>query len=273
MLIKIPHLLLLICLFFIWNIAGVQAQTEQNATPPPNIGNPPPDAIKTESGLITQVISSGTGKRTATANDLVTIHYTGWLASGELLDSSREREQPALFPLENVIPGWRECVTLMTVGEKRRCWIPPNLAYRGERGRPAGLLIFDIELLDFQPSPTIPPSNLVEPPVDAEKLTSGLAYKVLNPGDGVRRPLPNGRVTVHYTGWTTEGKVFDSSVLRGVPATLQLNNVIAGWVEGVQLMVEGQKTRFWIPESLAYPEGGGPAGLLIFDIELIRIDR
>jgi len=271
--IKILHLLLLICLFFTWNIAWVQAQIEQKSTPPPNIGTPPPDAIKTKSGLITKVISSGTGKRTATVNDLVTIHYTGWLASGELLDSSREREQPALFPLENVIPGWRECVTLMTVGEKRRCWIPQSLAYRGERGRPTGMLIFDIELLDFQPSPTIPPSNLVEPPVDAEKLTSGLAYKVLKPGDGVRHPLPNGRVSVHYTGWTTEGKVFDSSVLRGMPATLQLNNVIKGWTEGVQLMVEGQKVRFWIPESLAYPEGGGPAGLLVFDIELIRIYR
>ena len=70
----------------------------------------------------------------------------------------------------------------MTVGEKRRCWIPPNLAYRGERGLPTGLLIFDIELLDFQPSPTIPPSNLVEPPVDAEKLTSGLIFA--NPFEG-----------------------------------------------------------------------------------------
>ncbi len=269
--IKILHLLLLICLFFTWNIAWAQAQIEQKPTP--NIGTPPPDAIKTKSGLITKVINSGTGKLTATVNDLVTIHYTGWLASGELFDSSREREQPALFPLENVIPGWRECVTLMTIGEKRRCWIPQNLTYRGEQGRPTGMLIFDIELLDFQLSPTIPPSNLVEPPADAENLTSGLAYKALKPGDGVRHPLPNGRVTVHYTGWTTEGKVFDSSVLRGMPATLQLNNVIKGWTEGVQLMVEGQKVRFWIPESLAYPEGGGPAGLLVFDIELIRIHR
>ena len=57
---------------------------------------------------------------------------------------------------------------------------------------------------------------------------------------------------MHYSGWTTDGKLFDSSVLRGEPATFPLNGVIAGWTEGVQLMVEGEKTRFWIPEALAY---------------------
>ena len=60
------------------------------------------------------------------------------------------------------------------------------------------------------------------------------------------------QVTVHYTGWTTDGKMFDSSVARGEPATFPLDGVIPGWTEGVQLMVEGEKTRFWIPETLAY---------------------
>ena len=75
---------------------------------------------------------------------------------------------------------------------------------------------------------------------------------------------------MHYTGWTTDGKMFDSSVKRGQPATFGLDEVIAGWTEGVQLMVEGEKTRFWIPQRLAY-EGkpGMPAGMLVFDIELI----
>ena len=78
-------------------------------------------------------------------------------------------------------------------------------------------------------------------------------------------------MTVHYTGWTTDGKMFDSSVTRGEPATFPLDEVIAGWTEGVQLMVEGEKTRFWIPENLAYKGQQPPFGMLVFDVELLKI--
>ena len=79
-------------------------------------------------------------------------------------------------------------------------------------------------------------------------------------------------MTVHYSGWTTDGKLFDSSVVRGEPTTFGLNQVIAGWTEGVQLMVVGEKRRFWIPERLAYKGAkGAPKGMLVFDVELIEI--
>ena len=77
---------------------------------------------------------------------------------------------------------------------------------------------------------------------------------------------------MHYTGWTTDGKMFDSSVTRGEPSTFPLNQVIKGWTEGVQLMAEGEKTRFWIPEKLAYGGKTAPYGMLVFDIELIKIE-
>jgi peptidylprolyl isomerase len=80
-------------------------------------------------------------------------------------------------------------------------------------------------------------------------------------------------VTVHYSGWTPDGKMFDSSVTRDEPASFRLSNVIKGWTEGVQLMAVGDKTRFWIPGNLAYGDKptrpGAPAGMLVFDIELI----
>jgi peptidylprolyl isomerase len=78
-------------------------------------------------------------------------------------------------------------------------------------------------------------------------------------------------VTVHYSGWTTDGKMFDSSVVRGTPATFPLDQVIAGWTEGLQLMVTGESRRFWIPEKLAY-KGQDPKGMLVFDVELIAVD-
>ncbi len=77
---------------------------------------------------------------------------------------------------------------------------------------------------------------------------------------------------MHYSGWNTDGTRFDSSVTRGSPATFPLNRAIAGWTEGVQLMVEGETRRFWILEDLAYAgRSGRPAGVLVFDIELFEI--
>jgi peptidylprolyl isomerase len=116
-----------------------------------------------------------------------------------------------------------------------------------------------------------PPEDVKAPPADAKKTASGLAYKILTPGKGKQRPTATSEVTVHYTGWTTDGKMFDSSVARGQPATFPLNGVIKGWTEGVQLMTQGEKTRFWIPEPLAYGGRRDPRGMLVFDIELLGI--
>jgi peptidylprolyl isomerase len=136
------------------------------------------------------------------------------------------------------------------------------------------MLVFDIELLDMKASPTVAPPDVAAPPPDAKRTPSGLVYRVLQDGVGTQRPSSRSRVTVHYTGWTTDGKMFDSSVMRGQPATFPLDGVIKGWTEGVQLMVEGEKTRFWIPQDLAYKgEPGSPRGMLVFDIELIRIEK
>jgi FKBP-type peptidyl-prolyl cis-trans isomerase len=114
------------------------------------------------------------------------------------------------------------------------------------------------------------PDNVAAPPPEAEKTTSGLASMVLQKGTGTEHPKAEDVVRVNYTGWTTDGKSFDSSTKRGVPATFQLDKVIKGWTEGLQLMAKGEKTRFWIPVDLAYNnQPGRPAGMLVFDIELI----
>ena len=116
------------------------------------------------------------------------------------------------------------------------------------------------------------PPDVAAAPADAVRTSTNLASRVLVPGTGTRHPRPNSMVTVHYTGWTTDGVMVDSSVVRGEPSTFGLDEVIAGWTEGLQLMVEGEKRRFWIPARMAY-EGapGKPQGMLVFDIELIKI--
>jgi len=261
---------------FIVLASTVALQAQRSAVPPApaDVAGPPADAVKSTTGLASKVVSPGSGDEKPLDTDVVTVHYTGWTADGKMFDSTHTRDQSAMFPLNRVIPGWRECVKLMTVGETRRCWVPQDLGYKGQRGRPEGLTVFDIELIDTRRSPSVPPPDVAAPPDDAQRTASGIAYKVLVRGTGGRRPAGWTKVTVHYTGWTTDGKMFDSSVARGTPATLSLDNVIKGWTEGVQLMVEGERTRFWIPEDLAYKgEAGNPRGMLVFDIDLIKIEN
>jgi peptidylprolyl isomerase len=241
---------------------------------PPDVAKPPADASKTASGLAYKVLQPGTGTAKPTADDFVTVHYTGWTTDGKMFDSSFARGAASTFPVSRVIKGWGEGVQLMVTGEKRRLWIPEDLAYAGQSGRPQGMLVFDVEMVDIVPSPEKnPPPDVKAAPADAKKTASGLAYRVIRPGkDGGPRPNKTSRVTVHYSGWTTDGKLFDSSLMRGQTASFALSDVIEGWTEGVQLMVPGEKTRFWIPEQLAYKgQGNGPKGMLVFDVELLSV--
>ena len=148
---------------------------------------------------------------------------------------------------------------------------PAALARPVEEGTRSGM----IEELPEPPPPPEVPADVAAAPADAIKTASGLAYKVLKPGTGTVKPTATSTVEVHYSGWTTDGKMFDSSVTRGEPTSFGLNQVIKGWTEGVQLMTVGEKARFWIPGDLAYGDKptrpGAPSGMLVFDIELIAI--
>lgn len=358
---------------------------------PADVAKAPEDAIVTESGLASKVLQAGEGSEKPGERDTVTVHYTGWKSSdGSMFDSSVKRGEPTSFPLNRVIPGWTEGLQLMVEGEKRRFWIPAELAYGPEvegSGRPGGQLVFDVELLSFEKAPdpisvpegavtaasgtayvitnagegekptadknvkfhftffgpdgtpvqsskqagepqlapmdklppfftevftelmpggtadayipgamlgapdpivkaelelltvtdAIPapavPEDVAAVPEDAKKTESGLAYKVLSEGEGGDKPVAESTVTVHYSGWETNGELFDSSITRGETISFPLGGVIPGWTEGLQLMSKGDKFRFWIPEGLAYGpkvEGSGrPGGMLVFDVELV----
>jgi FKBP-type peptidyl-prolyl cis-trans isomerase len=376
---------------------GAPAATAPGLPPPPDVTAPPADASKTASGLASKVLTAGTGTEHPGRNDTVRVNYTGWTTDGKMFDSSvaplqpGRKPEPARFGLGQVIPGWTEGLQLMVAGEKRRLWIPEELAYKGKPGAPAGMLVFDVELLDVTPGPK-PPEDVAAVPPDAEKTKDGLASKVTRKGAGKMHPRPEDTVrvnysvwqrdeklleasrekpvvrpvtgisdgwsegiqlmvvgeertlwvpaalaatrrpgpppsdvtmrielleilsrpkappdvkappkdatfekdglaskvlakgageahptraddvTVQYAGWTTDGKLFDSSYTRGEPATFNVADVIPGWTEALQLMVEGEKRRIWIPEELAYKgHPQKPHGMLVFDIELLKI--
>jgi peptidylprolyl isomerase len=261
-------------------LSPTQESSVQTIEVPIDVAAPPADAITTPSGLAYKVLSTGDGTAHPSVDSEVEVHYSGWTTDGKMFDSSVERDEKISFPLKGVIAGWTEGVQLMVVGEKTRFWIPASLAYGDTPSRPGapfGQLVFDIELFGIKelPKPPEVPADVAQAPADATTTDSGLAYKVLQPGTGTDHPSATNEVEVHYSGWTTDGKMFDSSVVRGETISFALNGVIKGWTEGVQLMVEGEKTRFWIPGDLAYGETprrpGAPAGTLVFDIELFEI--
>ena len=248
---------------------AVPPQQQPTSTPaPPDVASVPADASRNSSGLATKVLKPGTGADHPAKDEIVVVDDTGWTSDGKMFDSTRERGGPKTLGLNRILPGLSEGVQMMVVGETRRMWIPQGLAFKGQPGKPAGQVVFDVTLLDM---PLRAPADVKAPPDDATHTGSGLAYKVLRPGTGQRHPTRVDEVTVQYTGWTTDGKMFDSSYAKGEAMTLALDRVIQGWAEGLPLMVEGEKTRFWVPEKLAYKGRNAPYGMLVFDIELIRI--
>jgi peptidylprolyl isomerase len=246
---------------------------------PADVAEAPADATKTASGLAWKILRKGKGTALPGAHDRVTINFTGWTTDGDAIASSIPDSEPWTMSMDDALKGLAEGLRLMSKGEKRRLWIPAALATTGrpKRRGAAGASVFDVELVDFvkMPDPIPVPDDVAAAPADAKRTPSGLAYKFLKHGTGKAHPKADSNVEVHYNGWTPDGHLFDSSVRRGQPISFSLNGVIKGWTEGVQLMVVGDKARFWIPSALAYGDTpsrpGAPVGPLVFDVELLSI--
>jgi FKBP-type peptidyl-prolyl cis-trans isomerase len=254
---------------------AVALAAKDDIPPPMDVSAPPADSIKTASGLATRVLRPGTGKQRPGPDDTVEVHYTGWTPDGKMFDSSVARQATVRFPVRGVIKGWTEALQLMVVGEKRRAWVPAALAY-GDKpppGSPAGMLVFDIELINVTTAPKAP-SDVASPPKNAKRTKSGLAYRILQRGKGKQHPTADSTVEVNFTGWTPDGRMFETSVGRLEPPKFLVSGVIPGWTEGLQLLVVGDKARFWVPGKLGYDastDPGSPKGPLVFDIELLSI--
>ena len=230
--------------------------------------------IETASGLKYEIITMGDGEKPE-ATDRVTVHYHGTLIDGTVFDSSIDRGQTITFGLNQVIKGWTEGLQLMPIGSKFKFIIPPELGY-GERDMgtiPANsTLIFEVELFDIQ-KPFV--DTDFSKPGPETTLKSGLRYIEHKEGEG--DPTTTGNIVmVHYSGFLSNGKKFDSSHDRGQPFNFKLgeNRVIKGWEEGLLNMKKGGKRTLIIPPELGYgPRGAGgvipPNATLVFEVELV----
>jgi FKBP-type peptidyl-prolyl cis-trans isomerase len=249
-----------------------QSAITETTPVPVDVKAPPPDADETASGLRFKVLAAGRGSDHAEPQDQVEVHYAGWSPDGTLFDSALGTAR-AQFTLQTAMPAWAEALAAMVPGEKRRLWVPPKLAFGDHpQGRtPPGPLVFDLELLSItrRPRPLPAPPDVANPPPEARRSPSGIAYRVLAKGQGRRHPRPIDLVEVHYTAWTSDGRMVDSTVLNGKTTTMRADAVGKAWSEALATMVPGERTRFWIPAALA--GWGGPSPTVVYDIELVAI--
>lgn len=240
---------------------------------PADVAAPPATAKKLANGI--SVVSLATGSGDAARNfDNLTFHVTGWDATGKMLESSLA-SRPATGPLFRESAGFEAVLTGAKKGDKLRAWLPVDMVRKHVDGPTEGVLCYEFEVLDIKPGkqPPAVPASVAKPPKDAQKTAKGVFYKTTKKGAGGAKPTAADTVEVHYTGWTTDGRMFDSSVVRGEPTQFPLGGVIPGWTDGLQVMSVGDKTLFWIPEELAYKgKPGRPQGMLVFEVELLKIN-
>ena len=237
------------------------------------------DYITTTSGLKYIIHKKGNGPK-AKPGDKVKVHYEGKLTNGTEFDNSFKRGTPFEFELGagQVIKGWDEGIALLNEGDSATFMIPPEIGY-GDRDMGAipsnSTLVFKVSLVKVTPGVEIIPYNIE----GKEVLTtpSGLKYVIIEKAKANgAKASENRNVKVHYTGFFSDGKIFDSSVKRGEPINFIVGKgqVIKGWEEGIALMSVGDKMRLLIPYELAYGEAGRPPHIpaksdLTFDVELI----
>jgi FKBP-type peptidyl-prolyl cis-trans isomerase len=228
--------------------------------------------VTTPSGLRYQNLRAGPEGPRPLLDDTVRVHYTGRLVSGQEFDSSHARGAPTEFGVGRVIPGWKEALTLMTVGSLWRLEIPPDLAY-GQAGSPPAIppgatLRFEVELLGILP-------RFREGRPEAQRTTpSGLRYEVLEEGSG-DPPGEDDVVELRYAVWGPDRALVDSSErhgpIRGLPRDMQVPFLR----EAASLMQPGSVYRFEVPPALGVPPGPRfrvPAGsTTVWELGLLRV--
>lgn len=241
--------------------------------PPADVAAAPAEALTLPvSGAKYVVVKAGSGAAPREFDE-VSFQYSLWQADGKLVDSSETRKRPVTSSAMRMPPALAEMLLAMPPGQRNKYWLDAEKLGVGAGG-PSGLMCVELEVVSVtkpanEPPPV--PKDVAAPPKKAMKSPKGVSIVVLSKGKGPK-PTATSSVKVHYTGWTTNGRMFDSSRLAGQPAEFNLQGVVAGWTDAFPLLSAGDKARLWIPEELAYKGAPGkPQGMLVFDVELLEV--
>lgn len=255
------------CFFFLLLLLPLQILAAAKA---PATGSVPANAIESATGMQYIVLQAAKPGSTAIKPDFFEYRVTIWQKNpaGKFISNDSGILRASFKTIAKTAPALARAALLSPVNETRRWWF--SLA-----GSAPQTQIIDLTILgNVDPVPA--PSDVATVPPNANKTASGLAYRVIkkaNAGGGY--PSAKSVITIDYSGWTPDGKLFDSSVTRGEKATFPLSGLISGWKEGLTLMSPGDTYRFWIPGHLAYdsiPGANGPKGMLVFDVTLYSFE-
>lgn len=235
--------------------------------PPPR--EPPPEAQRNPLGLATLRLAEGDGEEHPDDNDYVGFHFTVWTAAGAKFQSTGNG-QPVAYLMEKISPAWREGLKLMVRGETRRLWIPGHLAPPSAEG-PQGDVICDLELTGLRKVPDLAEGDLT-PPEDADRTSFGVYTQLLEKGTGEETAEAAEGVVAHFTLFTEDGKVFDTTQLRNRATYFPFDRVMPAFADVMKRMKVGERRRIWIPGNVANGQWvGSPKGMLIFDARVIEI--
>ncbi len=243
------------------------------------------DVQKTETGVSYIIDEPGEGRAIET-QDVVKVRYAVWSATGDLIVCSEQRRDHRMagtcdnLRLTRIGAKFlKDAVKLLKVGGSARFKVPADQCWGTAQVHPKLPAGTDsVWQLTLEKVVNVPAFAQLDP-AKTTTTESGLKYQVIQAGpDGGAKPAATDKVTVHYTGWLPNGKMFDSSHAREETIDFPLNGVIKGWTEGVQLMQVGSTFLFEIPGNLAYGERGSPPTIppnatLIFLVELKKIGR
>lgn len=242
---------------------------------PPDLGAPPAEAKTLPSGTKYLVVKQGTGTEKAKLYDTLTFNYSAWDSDGRMFDSTEMRKRPAIVAPYRQSPAMEEMLTSLAPGERARFWVASDRMTSGGKpipGMPPGTLTYEIELLTIAKGhqPPKAPADLAAPPAGTSKSPKGVSYRVLAKGKSGIKPGAQDTVRVNFTGWTADGRIFDSSEIKGEPTEFALGGSIVGLQDAIPMLSVGDKARLWIPEELAYKGAPGkPQGMLVYDLELV----
>jgi len=253
-------------------------------TAPADVAAPPSDATLMPSGLAMKILRPGGGTQHPGINDCVTVSFIAWKTDGTLFSTSTTMNDADVLCLNAAIIGISEALQTMVAGEERRLWIPEDLTFheghhhlqrRPEDEEPPHKdLTFDLKLLSILKAPPTP-EDIKEPPATASKTASGLAYLVLQKGNGTSHPTANSKVIAHFSAWRIDGRLFETTVMGKQPALINVAMMPMGVREALSMMVTGEKARFWLPAAIAYGEKPAnrfnPPGDMVYEIELVDV--
>ena len=236
---------------------------------------PPSTATHHSLGLKFMILENGGSQPTSDADTIVRSRSSVWVNS----DNPQNQNEDGLdatdpIDLEVSHPFLSEILKASSTGAHYLWWVDAELIPEGTAGFETEDTMIDIRIID-RVAPLPAPNDVASIPSYATITEDGIGYYLLSHATTGAHPTLDDMVEVHYSGWQTDGTMFDSSVLREKTNTFPLGRLIAGWQKSIPLMRVGEKARIWIPGDLAYDlredRPNAPKGMLVFDVELVSI--